>query len=127
MRVGTRGCLAALALLIGACGGGDDEPAAAGPTADDVIAAFRQAGLSVPNPRDNTAQNCSSLKCEKLITTDSYSVHQWPSEAAADTWASSSMVMTTLVEGTVTVRFITGGSAKEVDPEPYRAALVAME
>jgi len=52
-------------------------------TADDVLKAFEDKGLSTPNPRDNTENNCPDLGCTKLITTDVVSIYEWPSEEKA--------------------------------------------
>lgn len=58
-------------MLLSACGGSD------GPTAKDVVNSFDEAGLAVPNSRDNTEQNCPDLNCEHLQTTDTVSVYEW--------------------------------------------------
>ncbi|SDD59046.1 hypothetical protein [Actinokineospora iranica] len=61
----------------GASGGSTDT------TARHVVDRFIAAGLPAANPRDNTKQNCDSLRCLQLITTDAISVYSWPDETAA--------------------------------------------
>lgn len=106
--------LAALALLAACGGGGNGEP-----TAEDAIDAFRDAGLSIPNPRDNS-HGCGDLPCKALISTDAFSVYEWNNEAAARDWADSTS-RPVLRNGTLTLGFATGGSAVKVDPDPYEA------
>lgn len=53
-----------------------------GPTADEVLAAFKNASLPVPNDRDNS-RNCVDLECTKLITTDTVSIYEWPTTEKA--------------------------------------------
>lgn len=50
--------------------------------ADDVLKAFQNAGLSTPEPRDNS-HNCVDLGCTKVITTEAVSIYEWPSEEKA--------------------------------------------
>lgn len=47
-------------------------------TADDILKAFQDAGLSTTEPRDNS-HNCVKLECTKLITTEDVSIYEWPS------------------------------------------------
>ncbi|TDL82090.1 hypothetical protein [Peribacillus frigoritolerans] len=60
-------------------------------TADDVLSAFKDANLSVIDPRDNTSKQCKSdgLNCTQLITTEDVSIYLWPSEELAGKNASS--------------------------------------
>ena len=51
-------------------------------TAEDVLAAFEEQGLLVPEPRDNSAW-CVELKCEALITTSTVSIYEWKSTKRA--------------------------------------------
>lgn len=104
--------------LLAACGGGSDEP-----TARDAIDAFREAGLNVPNARDNS-HGCGTLPCKSLITTDAFSVYEWEDEAAARRWAEGNS--TVLRNGHLTLGFATGGSSVEVDPAPYEAVFSAL-
>jgi hypothetical protein len=53
------------------------------PTAEEVLEAFQAAGLSAPEPRDNTPQSCPDLECTQLITTETVSIYQWPDEETA--------------------------------------------
>jgi hypothetical protein len=65
---------------------------AAGPTARQVVERFIEAGLSAPNPRDNS-HNCTGnggMGCVQLITTDAISVYSWPTEATAQHQAEGS-------------------------------------
>lgn len=55
-------------------------------TADDVVDAFKAAGLPVPNPRDNS-HNCDTLGCRQLITTDAITVVSFDDEEAAARYA----------------------------------------
>lgn len=115
-------------VCIAGCSKADPAPQTAAPisvsapTADQAIAAFRSAGLSVPNMRDNTEGNCRTIKCTRLISTDSYSVYEWPDDAAAARWAAASG-MRVARANRVVVRFAVGGSAIEVDPAPYERVL----
>ncbi|MGG3451551.1 hypothetical protein ABER98_17070 [Domibacillus aminovorans] len=52
------------------------------PRASKVLVAFKSAGLSVPEPRDNTI-NCMKFKCVQLITTEVVSIYKWPDEVTA--------------------------------------------
>ncbi|MBB5159385.1 hypothetical protein [Saccharopolyspora phatthalungensis] len=70
--------------LVSACGSGS---ASQGPTAQQVVEQFQRDGLSVPNPRDDTAQNCASLGCVQLVATDTVSVVSFADESAASTFA----------------------------------------
>lgn len=71
------GSVALLLLALTACGG------PSGPTAQDVVDDFAAAGLPVPEFRDNSPQNCGSLGCTQLITTEALSVVQFDDPAAA--------------------------------------------
>lgn len=115
------GTLVVLLVLLAACGGGGgDKPNRL--SADKVVKAFEDAGLQVPNPRDNTKSNCGSLKCEKLVTTDAFSIYEWSDADAAQRWAKASGPSAT-AHRNVTLRFATGGTAPEVDPAPYEKVL----
>ncbi|MED4699604.1 hypothetical protein P9436_11115 [Lysinibacillus capsici] len=52
-------------------------------TADDILKAFQDAGLSTTEPRDNS-HNCVKLECTKLITTEDVSIYEWPSLEKAE-------------------------------------------
>lgn len=53
-------------------------------TADDVVQAFEENGLSVPEPRDNTNNICTETSCSQLVTTETVSIYQWIDEATAE-------------------------------------------
>ncbi|KSU80747.1 DUF2510 domain-containing protein [Rhodococcus qingshengii] len=55
-------------------------------TADDVIAAIKDAGLPVVDPRTNTSF-CAESGCVQLVTTDYFSVYQFADQAKADKFA----------------------------------------
>jgi hypothetical protein len=54
-----------------------------------VVDAFAAAGLPVPKPRDNTKQNCASLGCDQLVTTDAITVVVFTNDAAAAKYANA--------------------------------------
>jgi hypothetical protein len=58
-------------------------------TAGMVVGAFKDAGLPVRNPRDNTAQNCPDLGCTQLISTDDVSIYTWADPVAQSAFAKS--------------------------------------
>lgn len=55
-------------------------------TAEDVVAAFENEGLSLIDPRDNTDKQCGegNMPCSQLITTEDVSIFLWPSEEEAE-------------------------------------------
>jgi len=75
------GLSALLLLALTGCGG------SSGPTAQAVVDDFAAAGLAVPDVRDNTPQNCGSLGCTQLITTEALTVVQFDDSAAAQRYA----------------------------------------
>lgn len=89
----------ALALSCSACGSDPAQPAnAAAPKASASSSArpgltaktlAKQLGkrFRMPNPRDNTAQNCGALKCLQLITTDTVSIYEFGGGAKAKAFA----------------------------------------
>lgn len=54
-------------------------------TADDVVEAFQNEGLSLVDPRDNTDKQCGegNMPCSQLITTEDVSIFLWPTEEEA--------------------------------------------
>lgn len=119
------GVLACVALVLAGCGGGSSNDSL---KAEKVIDAFRDAGLRVPNPRDNSKFGlCSATGCTKLITTDAFSVYEWKTDDEAtrnaDTIAAS---YPKVVHRNVVIRFATGGSVVEVDPAPYEKILAKL-
>ncbi|WP_190815010.1 hypothetical protein [Saccharopolyspora pogona] len=71
--------------VLPACG---SDSASENRTAQQVVEQFERDALAVPNPRDNTAQNCAQLGCVQLVTTDAVSVLSSADESAASTFAS---------------------------------------
>ena len=57
-------------------------------TAEQVVEAIVAAGLPARDPRDNSSRMCQSAGCTQLITTDDFSVYQFPDVASATKWAS---------------------------------------
>ncbi|MEC3621581.1 hypothetical protein P9152_01090 [Bacillus subtilis] len=84
-------------------------------TANDVLAAFKDANLKTPEDRDNTDKQCSSLGCSQLITTEAVSIYQWPSEKKAKEVSKSFDYQ----KETFTIRF----NDKSVEQQPYKDAL----
>lgn len=70
---------------------------AGAPGAQQVVAAFRAAGLPVPHPRDRSV-DCGpdglGLGCSEIVATDTVTVYVFPDETSAsdiaDTWAGQS-------------------------------------
>ncbi|KXK61361.1 hypothetical protein AWW66_14170 [Micromonospora rosaria] len=69
----------------------------AAPGAREVVAAFRAAGLRVPNPRDRSVDcgpDGDGLGCSELIATDAVTVYVFPDETSAgdmaDVWSGAS-------------------------------------
>ncbi|WP_428961388.1 hypothetical protein [Micromonospora fluostatini] len=67
------------------------------PGAREVVAAFRAAGLRVPNPRDRSVDcgpDGDGLGCSELIATDAVTVYVFPDETSAgdmaDVWSGAS-------------------------------------
>lgn len=99
-------------------------------TADEILAALKAQGLEVPNPRDNTAQNCiDGLRCTRLLTTDVLSIHEWADVEAADEWMAVDVGPSTYVRvgPTTTVRFASGGSTPAYGRAAYEAVLATLE
>ncbi|WP_397545617.1 hypothetical protein [Saccharopolyspora rosea] len=86
-------------LVLAACGSGS-----ASPTAQQVVEQFERDGLPVPNPRDNTEQNCPQLGCAQLMTTDAVSVLSFADEAAAGGFAGK-LGESAHQEGTIVLRY----------------------
>jgi len=80
-----------------------------GPSAQDVIDAVVAAGLPATDPRDNSAGICSNAGRVQLITTDEFSVYQFPDLASVERWAST--YPSRYVHGTIMLRFTESGSA----------------
>ena len=76
-------------------------------TAEGVLRAIREAGLPATDPRDNSQSMCRSVGCVQLMTTDDFSVYQFPDTASATRWASGDAYYQ---NGTIVLRFNEGGS-----------------
>ena len=51
--------------------------------ASDAVDAFVDAGLEAPNPRDVTADKCTTVECVEAVETDVVTVYRWPDTGAA--------------------------------------------
>lgn len=103
----TAAAIGAVALTITACSGGSGGGSAVSPpastpapavdrsielnavSAGDVVGAMSRAGLSTPNPRDQSGQRCPEIGCTQAIITDAVSVFKFPSSGAAQRYAGS--------------------------------------
>lgn len=86
-------------------------------TANDVLQAFKDANLAVPENRDNTSKQCSDLGCSQLITTEAVSIYQWPTEKKAKEIQNQDFG--DYQKGTFIIRF----NDKSVEQEPYKRIL----
>ncbi|OBG21540.1 hypothetical protein A5768_25890 [Mycolicibacterium fortuitum] len=89
----------------------DPLPTAAAPTAltaQQVVDAISAAGLPVVDPRDNSERICQNAGCVQLITTDYFSVYQFPDAESAGKWAS--LYPLGYLKGTIFLRYTQGGS-----------------
>lgn len=133
--------LGALVLSVSACGGGETaelEPApsaspsqeAAAPesspvvTAQDVAAAFEEAGLPMTDARD-TSGNCSTPEvCTSRVTTEDVSIYGFGSvedaeaymETAGEGWYQ---------DGPIVLSYVTSGTPEEMQPQ-YEEELAAV-
>lgn len=82
--------------------------AAAALTAQQVVDAISAAGLPVVDPRDNSTRICQSAGCVQLVTTDFFSVYQFPGVDSAAKWAS--IYPSGHLKGTIFLRYSEGGS-----------------
>ncbi|WP_217580440.1 hypothetical protein [Lysinibacillus sp. GbtcB16] len=85
-------------------------------TADDILKAFQNVGLSTTEPRDNS-QNCVKLECTKLITTEDVSIYEWPSVEKAQ--EVSAKKFGDAQAGTIIIRM----NNKELDIQKYIDAM----
>jgi len=85
-------------------------------SAEDILKAFQSAGLSTPEPRDNS-HNCVSLECTTVITTEAVSIYEWPSEEKAKEVQGKSFG--TYQAGTIIIRM----NDKSLDAQPYISAV----
>ncbi|RDV29978.1 hypothetical protein [Lysinibacillus capsici] len=81
-------------------------------TADDILKAFQEAGLSTTEPRDNS-HNCVKLECTKLITTEDVSIYEWPSVEKAQEVSAKKFGDAQV--GTIIIRM----NNKEIDIQKY--------
>ncbi|MGP4041904.1 hypothetical protein ACTWP4_18680 [Gracilibacillus sp. D59] len=105
-----------IAFIMTACSGEETSKNDNSLSTDDVLTAFEEAGLSVPEPRDNN-HNCDDLGCTALKTTEAVSIYQWPSEDEAKKNAEYFDYQS----GTFTIRFNKSHTADgeiEYQPEP---------
>ncbi len=141
-RVAAVGCIAALAIGLGACGDGEDaagvttpavathtsatpvvtsSPASAvSTTAADVVDAIEAAGLPATGRADRTKlAGCADLGCSQMIAVDPVSVYQFASEAAAVKYATV-MSTSSLIyrNGSIVLRF------KRDGPSPIDRTLI---
>lgn len=93
----------------------DPLPAAApgAVTAQQVVDAIVAAGLPVREPRDNSGGMCQDAGCSQLITTDDFSVYQFPDVESATKWAS--IFPLKYQNQTIVMRYTQGGS-EPTDP-----------
>lgn len=77
-------------------------------TAEQVVDAIVAAGLPAPDPRDNTSRICQDAGCVQLITTDDFSVYQFPDAASATKWGSA--FPSSYQNGTIFIRYTQDGS-----------------
>lgn len=100
-----------LALVDGAKCPPDPLPTAAAPTAltaQQVVDAFTAAGPPVVDPRDNSSRICQNAGCVQLVTTDYFSVYQFPDVDSAEKWAS--LYPLRYRKGRIFLRYTQGGS-----------------
>lgn len=88
-------------------------------TADDVVQAFEENGLSVPDPRDNTKNICNGMECTQLVTTDTVSIYQWVDVATAEEMLNDGFG--SFQAETFTLRF-----NEEVDEASYNEVLMSL-
>ncbi|BBX30541.1 hypothetical protein [Mycolicibacterium alvei] len=96
-------------------------------TAQQVVDAISAAGLPVVDPRDNSSRICQKAGCVQLVTTDYFSVYQFPDVDSAAKWAS--IYPSGYLKGTVFLRYTEGGS-HPTDPAlipRYNAVLDGMQ
>ena len=101
-------------LVLTACG-------SSGPTAQAVVDDFAAAGLAVPNARDNSAQNCSSLGCTQLITTEALSVVQFHDPATAQRYADA-FGEDAHLDGSIVLQYAAGRTPADARPTYGNAA-----
>lgn len=58
-------------------------------SAGDLVGAFTRAGLSAPNPRDESGQRCPEIGCTEAVITDTVSVFKFSHSGAAEHYAAS--------------------------------------
>ncbi|MBX7268384.1 hypothetical protein KIF24_21780 [Micromonospora sp. Llam7] len=98
------------------------------PTAREVVAAFRAAGLKAANPRDRSAE-CGpdglGLGCSELVVTDHLAVYVFPDQSSAgdlaDVWAGAAYR-----RGTVVLNYLEA-STPPTDRSRYERALDALD
>jgi hypothetical protein len=133
--------VAALVLLLTGCSGVSEKvdrlmsstPAAPsttasapGVTAQQVIDEFAAKGLSVPKPRDNSQQNCTTYKCSQLVTTDAITVVTFADEAAATKYADAMNGAGGAFRHKLVVLSYAAAKTPQADRPRYEAALTAL-
>lgn len=112
--------LVAVGGIFAACGGASD-----GLSADSVLAAFEESGVSVPEPRDNT-HNYTDLGVEKQVTTEAVSIFEFPTEEAAAAFYSEGVPEGEGYQaGRIVIRFNESADG-EYKPEPSEEAYIAV-
>jgi len=94
---------------------------------DEVLAAFEDADLSPPNPRDTTEGNCDGVDflCSKWVTTDILTIVVWDTPEAADRWADGPL-SATVIDPHTTVHFQEGGTTPDYDRAAYEAVIARL-
>lgn len=85
-------CLIVAVLSISACSSPRTAPAPAGNGASKteamaVVKAVTKAGLSAPNPRDTTEQDCVEIGCDQSVVTDTVTVRSFGTTGRAEIYA----------------------------------------
>lgn len=92
------------------------EPAA---RAQEVVDAFVAAGLPARNPRDNTPQNCGTLSCAALVTTDDITVVVFTDRQAQQKYVDA---FKAFAAGTIVLQYTAARTPEELRPK-YQAVL----
>lgn len=77
-------------------------------TARQIVDAVIAAGLPAADPRDNSNGICKDMGCVQLITTDDFSVYQFPDVASAQRFAAA--FPAGYLNGLIFMRYTEGGS-----------------
>ncbi|GAA4399084.1 hypothetical protein GCM10023153_24730 [Ornithinibacter aureus] len=98
-----------------------------GPLASEVIAAFKEKGLPVTEPRDNTEQNCYGVvhECVMLMTTEDVSVYEFANERDATAFLKSWGAANAHQEGVIVLSYLAARTPDKLRPR-YEAALTTL-